>query len=61
MTDEQNIEETQMIAEEIMSLYDQLENINSSLVDIAKSLRMLSKRPDLEQEPIEQFEQDDEE
>ncbi len=61
MTEEQDTEETQVIAEELMSLYDQLENINSSLVDIAKSLRVVSKRPDLAQEPIEQFQQDDEE
>jgi hypothetical protein len=52
---EEDFEETQLIAEEISSLYGELENINSSLVDIAKSLRLLSKRPDLTQEPIEQI------
>lgn len=54
---QEDFEQDQLIAEEISSLYCELENINSSLLDIAKSLRILSKRPDLEQEPIEQTEE----
>lgn len=52
---QEDFEQNQLIAEEISSLYGELENINSSLVDIAKSLRLISKRPDLNQEPIEQI------
>ena len=61
MTNEEGFEETNLIAEEIMSLYDELENINSSLVDIAKSLRVMSNRPNLNTEPIEHFSEEDEE
>jgi len=60
MTNEEHEEETSMVAEELMSLYDQLEKVNSSLVDIAKSLRVLTKRPNLDEEPIEEFEDDEE-
>jgi len=58
--EEQQTEEVSMVAEELMSLYDQLEKVNSSLVDIAKSLRVMSKRPNLDEEPIEEFEEEEE-
>lgn len=53
-------EETSIVAEELMTLYDQLGNINTSLIDIAKSLRVISKRPNLEEEPFEEFEEEEE-
>lgn len=61
MTNEEGFEENNLIAEEIMSLYDELENINSSLTDIAKSLRVMSNRPSLNVEPIEHLSEEDEE